>query len=195
MPFVTAKIEGGPQVIARLAEMPNRLERRLVINGNRFGQDTVGYVRRVKLMNGTPLHRRSGNLSASIHSDTQHIPGVAVICRVYSDGTVPYARIHEFGGVINVPARESGASYRRGSRGHYAGWTEGGRYVTGKEALYGDVAGRRHISGRAGGWVAAHQRRAYTIAMPQRSYLRTSLAERSRPWLEMVGRSIAEAKS
>lgn len=164
MPFVSVEVTGASEQVERLNGMTPKLEGRLRENGERFGQLQVGYIR-AKMEAGNPLHIIFGNLSNSLHSDVQRIPGVAVIVRVYSNGTVPYARIHEFGGDVNVPAHT--------------------RMVKPRGEEY---AGERKMGLRFEVPV-----RAYTAHYPQRSYLRSALAERRQAFIDTVKQSAVEA--
>ena len=53
-------------------------------------------------LSGAVLRVRSGTLRASMRSAVAESTG-GLEARVYSDGLVPYARIHEYGGRIAVP--------------------------------------------------------------------------------------------
>jgi len=52
-------------------------------------------------LSGEVLNARTGNLLRSIRSETSDNGA-----RVFSDGSVPYARIQEYGGRVSVPAIE-----------------------------------------------------------------------------------------
>ena len=91
-------------------------------------------------LSGQVLQKRSGRLFDSIQSQMfENTAGV--FGRVFSQG-VPYARIHEYGGVINHPGSSK-----------FQAWQN------------------------PGGWVFTHYTRPHKIPMPERSYMRSSLAE------------------
>jgi phage gpG-like protein len=94
---------------------------------------------RAKLSGGV-LNKRTGRLYNSVQSmlieNTTSIYG-----RVSTQG-VPYAAIHEFGGIIQHPGSSK-----------FQAWQN------------------------AGAWVYTHMTRAHDITMPERSYMRSSLAD------------------
>ena len=92
-------------------------------------------------LSGGVLNYRSGALYRSIKANLVENP-TSIYGRVYSDGSVPYARIHEYGGTIQHPGSSK-----------FQAW-----------------------QGPAG-WVFTHFTRPHAIPIPQRSYLRSSLAE------------------
>jgi phage gpG-like protein len=94
---------------------------------------------RAKLSGGV-LNVRSGRLLASIQS--QLIENTTSIYGRVSSNGVPYAAIHEFGGVIKHPGSSK-----------FQAWMG------------------------PGGMVYTHFTRPHDIPMPERSYLRSSLAE------------------
>ena len=96
-------------------------------------------------LSGGVLRPKSGALRASIRAEvSEDASGFAA--RVWSGGSLPYARIQEYGGRIEVPAivpKTAGA----------LAFGYGGRMVFAKRA------------------------RAHAVQIPERSYMRTSLAE------------------
>lgn len=58
-------------------------------------------------LSGEVLRRRSGRLRASIRSDVTETTG-GFAARLWSGGSVPYARIHEYGGRIAIPEIAAG---------------------------------------------------------------------------------------
>jgi phage gpG-like protein len=92
-------------------------------------------------LSGGVLNYRSGDLYRSINANLVENP-TSIYGRVFSDGSVKYARIHEFGGTIQHPGSSK-----------FQAW-----------------------QGPAG-WVYTHFTRPHAIPMPERSYLRSSLAE------------------
>jgi phage gpG-like protein len=53
-------------------------------------------------LSGGVLNSRTGNLRASIQAELGE-DDTSIVARVFSDGSVPYARIQEYGGRIEVP--------------------------------------------------------------------------------------------
>lgn len=67
-----------------------------------IGYRLVGYIQTQKL-SGQVLNRKSGLLSRSITQQTLQIGDDQINTKVGVFGGVPYARIHEMGGVIDIP--------------------------------------------------------------------------------------------
>lgn len=65
-----------------------------------WATETAAYCIANKL-SGSPLHRRSGRLSRTVHGDVQSA-GTLVSGVVAAGRDVPYARIHEYGGLIKA---------------------------------------------------------------------------------------------
>ncbi len=105
-----------------------------------------GHIKADKL-SGQVLSRVTGNLRASIHSEVTDT-GDQIIGRVYSDGTVKYGAIHEFGGIINIPDI----------------------YPVKAQALHFFAGGKE---------IFAKHVRAHQVNMPERSFMRSALADRS----------------
>lgn len=94
-----ATIEGLDAVAERLDALPGKLTAALAVEAARLGQELRTAVERN--LGGGVLQQRSGRLAASIDVSVER-RGAAVSAAVGTD--VPYAAIHEYGGVI--PARE-----------------------------------------------------------------------------------------
>jgi len=96
-------------------------------------------------LSGDVLRPKSGTLRASIRAEVGEDAG-GFAARVWSTGSLSYARIQEYGGRIEIPAivpKTAGA----------LAFAYGGRMVFAKRA------------------------RAHGVQLPERSYMRTSLAE------------------
>ena len=115
--------------------------------------ETAAYCVANKL-SGDPLHRRSGRLSRTVHGLAE--PKGDMVSGVVAAGRdVPYARIHEFGGLIKahqVVARQAQALAFTSKFGPMQG--PGGKMF------------RRSVN-------------IPEITMPERSYMRSSLRERA----------------
>lgn len=103
-----------------------------------------GHIKADKL-SGQVLNRVTGNLRASIHSEFQDT-GDQIIGRVYSDGTVKYGAIHEYGGIINIPDI----------------------YPVKAQALHFFAGGKE---------IFAKHVKAHQVNMPERSFMRSALAD------------------
>jgi len=96
-------------------------------------------------LSGGVLGIRSGNLLGSIRSEVSE-DAHSVTARVWSDGSVPYARIQEYGGRIAIPEIVPVQA----------------------EALAFSYGGRM---------IFAKRTAAHVVDLPERSFLRFSLAE------------------
>ena len=96
--MIGLEITGSESVITRLGEVTGKVRIAAKSSLDAWAAELAGYIQMSKL-SGNPLHRRSGRLSASVHPvsvDTaQSISGGAA-----SGENVPYAKIHEYGGMI-----------------------------------------------------------------------------------------------
>ena len=128
-----------------------------------FAQCAAALLARVRArLSGEVLAARSGRLRAGMGAEaTEDARGFQA--RVYSDANLPYARIHEYGGKIGVPAmvpKNAGALV----------FAYGGRMVFAKHT------------------------RAHVVDMPERSYMRSSLAEFEPVLLADIRRLAAERR-
>jgi hypothetical protein len=112
-------------------------------------------------LSGEVLNVRSGALRRSIRVDSVEI-AKRISARVFSDGSVPYARIQEYGGRVNIPANAP-----RQAKALAFAWN--GRMVFVKTTA------------------------AHVINMPERSYMRTSLAEVELAFAASIRQSVADA--
>ncbi|HEY1794915.1 MAG TPA: HK97-gp10 family putative phage morphogenesis protein [Stellaceae bacterium] len=96
---MAATIEGLEALVGRLEAMPGKLTAALGDEAARLGEALRAAVERN--LSGAVLQQRSGRLASSIDVSIERT-GSAVSATVGSD--VPYAAIHEYGGVI--PAHE-----------------------------------------------------------------------------------------
>lgn len=97
---VTVQVD-PTQAIARIQSVPGnvRVEVRKVVQSSAYD-----LVRRIQdKLSGEVLNVRSGNLRRSIHETGLTDSGDVISDGAASDASVDYARIHEYGGRINVP--------------------------------------------------------------------------------------------
>jgi len=95
---IAYQIIGSERVIQMLAGVPEKTTAAAKAALGQWSTELAGYIKASKL-SGSPLHRRSGALSASVH------PYTAETSNSESGGAragsnIPYAAIHEFGGTI-----------------------------------------------------------------------------------------------
>lgn len=145
---LTFEVSGDRAVIGRLTGMTQRVYGALEVTITRLVYQLSARVR-AKLQ-GPVLKHRTGALSASIKEVVQANPG-SIVGRVFSDGSVKYARIHEFGGVIHHPG--------------------GTAYFTDR------ATGLARFISNARATPAMPRTRPHAIPMPERSFLRSSLTE------------------
>lgn len=134
-------MEGGDALAARLEAMPGKLVSALRQEAARLGDDLRAAVARN--LSGGVLQQRTGRLAGSIDVAVRQ-SGAAVSATLGTD--VPYAAIHEYGGVI--PAHEI---LPRSARALAFPWQ-------GRERFFKRVE-------------------LPPVQMPERSFLRSALAE------------------
>lgn len=100
--MIGMQIIGSERVITALGEKPAQVSTAVKSSLDAFAAELAGYIKAEKL-SGDPLHRRSGNLAGSIYPYRQD-SGTEMGGGARGGGDIPYAQIHEFGGVI--PAHE-----------------------------------------------------------------------------------------
>lgn len=100
--MIGLQIIGSQRVITALGKAPGKVNAAAKSSLDAFATELAGYIKASKL-SGDPLHRRSGRLSSSVHPVTGQT-GSTVEGGAGGGAGVPYAKIHEFGGVI--PAHE-----------------------------------------------------------------------------------------
>jgi phage gpG-like protein len=152
MPVITAKVD-ATAAAAKLDALPARLHQGASAAVETGTRQLLASVQRK--LSGEVLNARSGRLRASIAASVAGLEG-----SISSD--VPYARIQEFGGLVNVPEM---APVRA-------------------RALTFSYGGRLMFAART----AAH-----TVNLPERSYMRTSLAEIAPVFVARIRKIVEEA--
>lgn len=117
--------------------------------------DLQGYVIANKLQ-GQVLNHKSGALSRSIQEDVL-ADGDTITGEVFSSGDVKYAAIHEYGGVIHHPG--------------------GTPYIPNANGGGAEFVSKIFASSLKGAGLPVTK--PHDITMPERSFLRSSLAEKS----------------
>ncbi|HTT84962.1 MAG TPA: HK97 gp10 family phage protein [Rhizomicrobium sp.] len=154
--MISVKVDTAP-AIARLDETKLRL-RAAARNAVESGANRLLSLVQEKL-SGEVLNSRSSALLRSIRVETaEDTDGIAV--RVLSDGSVPYARIQEYGGRVNIPALEP-------------------------------IRAKALAFGYGGKLVFAKSTAAHVVDIPERSYMRLSLAEFARAFSDEMREAIA----
>ncbi|HEX4079584.1 MAG TPA: hypothetical protein VHX61_12015 [Rhizomicrobium sp.] len=158
--MITTRIDPTP-AIAKLEVMKRRLRagvRAEVENG------AARLLSRVQAkLSGEVLEARSGALLRSIQAETNEDED-GFGAQVFSDGSVPYARIQEYGGRVNIPALTP-------VHAKALAFAYGGRMVFAKSAA------------------------AHVVDIPERSYMRSSLAEFADAFTADIRRIVSDALS
>jgi phage gpG-like protein len=106
-------------------DLARKVARQILEKMKTLTEELQAYIVGFKL-HGAVLNRRTGNLARSIKSDV-YVDGDSLVGRVFSDGSVPYAAIHEYGGTVNIPdlvpknvkyLRFEDGTFHRSSRAH-----------------------------------------------------------------------------
>ncbi|MGH6878879.1 MAG: hypothetical protein ACREHV_16085 [Rhizomicrobium sp.] len=156
--MITASIDPAP-AIAKLDAMQQHLR-----EGVRTAvQDDAGRLLSIvqAKLSGEVLNARSGALLRSIHAETdEDADGIGA--RVFSDGSVPYAHIQEFGGRMSIPALAPVSA-------KVLAFAYGGRMVFAKRTV------------------------AHVVDIPERSYMRASLAGFASIFADGIRKLVADA--
>ncbi|KZC23541.1 hypothetical protein RHOFW104T7_13140 [Rhodanobacter thiooxydans] len=96
--MIGMQITGGAEVIERLGAMPAKIRAAAKSSLGIWATELAGYIKAEKL-SGQVLNRRSGALSRSVYpAKSETSTSVSGGARAGLD--VPYAKIHEYGGLI-----------------------------------------------------------------------------------------------
>lgn len=144
------------QLIARFSRLPQETLNALVPTMDKVGDNLQNYIRSEKLR-GQVLKVRTGKLRNSVTHTPPQVSGNSVSTSVGVFDGLPYARIHEYGGTIDVPA------------------------VDNKLMVF---------SAKDGNTVFTRKHRAFSVNMPERSYLRSSLSDQREAILSQITRAV-----
>lgn len=156
--IITAQIDPS-RVAAKLAALPGEVRSGVRETMQAELLELLATVQ-AKLSGGV-LNARSGDLRASIQAELIE-DDTSIAARVFSDGSVPYARIQEFGGRVEIPE-----VMPVNAKALAFAW--GGRMVFAKRTA------------------------AHAVTIPERSYLRSSLAEFAEGFVDGIRKVAAEA--
>lgn len=164
---ISLKITGTERVVEGFQLRVGRVRAAAKSSLDAWAVELAGYIKSTKL-SGSPLHRRSGRLSASVHPVMENSSD-AVTGGAASGSGVPYAKIHEFGGVINHP----------GGTAFFVSQLLGGRafFVSNASAIANSLP----------------RTKPHPIPIPERSYMRSSLREEAPRGIEMLRAAVKEA--
>lgn len=166
--MITVSVKGDKELIQRFDEMPMALQAVLLQKTQAMAIDIQADVVSQKL-HGQVLNQRSGALARSIQQEATS-SDLRVTGRVFSSGDVKYAAIHEYGGTIKSPG---GTAYIPG---------------IGKNGLAAFIS---NAAASQFTWNGKELPRTqpHEIPMPERSFLRSTLAE----WKARIIQSYQEA--
>jgi phage gpG-like protein len=157
-------LTGTRELVAAFEDMPEAAVAILATKVEAWTLRLQAYVQGQKLT-GQVLNVITGNLRASIHEAEVENSGMRYARAVYSDGSVKYARIHEFGGVIDHPG---GTPYI----------IMGGAFRSNRSAsFFGDSATAVFISKANAEGLNLPVTQPHQIVMPERSFLRSGLGD------------------
>lgn len=163
--MLSIKVTGDQQLIERIGSMGDKAQKALLRVVTKLTFDLERLVK--QKLSGQVLNVISGNLRASIHSKIDS--GVGWVRGwVFSSGDVKYAAIHEFGGVIHHP----------GGTPYIVTKAEGARFISKAAA--------------AGMKVPPPVTKPHDITMPERSFMRSSLADMKDRALREIRAAVAE---
>lgn len=97
--MIGIQITGADRVVKTLGDAPAKMLGAASSSLDLWGAELAEYIRSSKL-SGQVLNRRSGDLAASIFKIDAQPTASSVSGGARGGGDLPYARIHEFGGVI-----------------------------------------------------------------------------------------------
>lgn len=153
--IINVTITGQRELVARLAALPTNIRGKVRLAVDGLARKLEAHVKNDKL-NGQVLRKVTGALQGSIHSES-YDTGEKIVGRVFSDKSVNYAAIHEFGGTIPD------------------------RYPVRAKALSWMAGGQRIFAMKAKGF-----------QMPERSFLRSSLADMKDEIVQTLNAAVQE---
>lgn len=167
--MITGQVTGSAEAIQRLKAITPGIRSALE---QKIQQLTIKLQRKVvsNKLQGQALNVRTGRLQRSIEQamvkDPQSITGIV-------STNVVYARIHEYGGVIHMPARMSKVYRSIDSKGAFR---NNGRFAKKSRSNF----------------ETEHETKAYDIHMPERSFLRSALADMREEILAGINDAVKE---
>lgn len=155
-------IIGRDEVLARLGETPAKIRVAAKSSLDMWATELAEYIIADKL-SGQVLHRRTGALRRSVHSNKSTESGTTISAGAAAGLDVPYARAHEYGIQRNVVV----SAYHRMQT---MAW---GKPISPREVL-------------------VNQHASY-INLPERSYMRSSLNEKAPDGIAELRAAVKEA--
>ena len=156
--MIVARVVGAEQVVAHLGAIPEQAQAVLRTEVSSLTEELLRLVRQNKL-SGQVLNVRTGTLRRAIN---QQVDASADIITGRVGVKLVYAGIHEYGGTIQRKLREAKVRFRVNAKGEMM---KRGNLLTFAKKGHKRVQERTVSVG------------AHSIQMPERSFLRSSLAE------------------
>lgn len=97
--MIGLQITGATEVIEKLGALPEKVRVTAKSSLDMWALELAGYIKADKL-SGSPLNWRSGSLSNSVYPTKADAAGSTISAGARAGLDVPYAKIHEYGGVI-----------------------------------------------------------------------------------------------
>ncbi len=165
--MISLQITGTDAVVRRLGDMPGKITTAAKSSLDAWAQQLAGYIKSDKL-SGDPLNRRSGRLSSSVHPMSSQSAD-SVSGGAGGGAGVPYAHIHEYGGVINHP----------GGTAFFISKLLGGHafFVSNASSLAASLP----------------RTQPHSIPMPERSYMRSAFREQAPDGIAQLRAAVKEA--
>lgn len=162
------EITGTDAVIRRLGDMPGKITTAAKSSLDAWATQLAGYIKSDKL-SGDPLNRRRDRLSSSVHPMSNQSAD-SVSAGAGGGAGVPYAHIHEYGGVINHPG---GTAFFMSALLGRAFFVSNASYIANARAL--------------------PRTQPHTINMPERSYMRSAFREQAPDGIAQLRAAVREA--
>lgn len=166
--MIQIQITGATEVAAKFDTFPQAMRDKIFMKFGILAVKLQSHIKNDKL-SGQVLNIKTGDLKNSIQQEVTQ-DASSVTAEVFSAGNIPYAAIHEYGGVIHHPG---GTPYFFDEFMGKAVFVSIATAIT--EHLHVQVT------------------KAHDIPMPMRSYMRTGLADMRQEILETMQGIAAEA--
>lgn len=154
---------GDKELVQKFDKMPLTIDKEVTKEMSGFVEDFRTYVITQKL-SGQVLNHITGKLWRSIQSLLEKA-ATTITGKVYASADCPYAAIHEYGGVIHMPARTQ-TVYRKLNRS-------------------GELM-RGFVKKKSSNFATDHAVSGHDIHMPERSYLRSSQADKKQEFSDRM---------
>ncbi len=164
--MINVTMQGDKEFLARLKSMPRKLNDSLFRAITGVCISLEAFIKDTQLSGGV-LNVQTGDLRRSINHEVQN-NGNQIIGEVFSAGNIPYAKIQEYGGTINHPG---GTAYYIDSQ------TQMAVFISNAESL----------------GLGLPRTKAHKINIPEHSYMRSGLAEKTPEIQERISAAIKEA--